>query len=259
MTVNLPAVQEMRLVPAEHEMQVFHTMAESAVASKFYKNLGDKPAIMMLMLAARELNIPPMMALNGGIRNINGNIEISARLMNGMMRRSGISINIIESTDLSCTVKGARSNGDTAICSYTVKEAQQAGLVKVGGGWTRNPKDMCFARAISRLARQLAPDVIGGCYVEGEISDARSNRDAPIEEMVIMEPIPEIEEADWISKYLNYFDSSSREDALKYLDAVKGHYGISAADACKQLVLDVKKTLDKFSAWRKQACAHVEK
>jgi hypothetical protein len=29
---------------------------------------------------------------------------------------------------------------------------------------------MLFARALSRLARQLYPDVIGNCYVEGEIA-----------------------------------------------------------------------------------------
>jgi hypothetical protein len=30
-------------IPSEHEMMVYHTMAEQAVSSKMYKGVGEKP------------------------------------------------------------------------------------------------------------------------------------------------------------------------------------------------------------------------
>jgi hypothetical protein len=86
MTENAVALrQETRLnVPSQHEMMVYHTMAEQAVSSKMYKGIGDKAGVMMIMLAARELGIPSMQALNGGLNIIQGKVEISARMMNAL-------------------------------------------------------------------------------------------------------------------------------------------------------------------------------
>ena len=49
-------------------------------------------------------------------------------------------------------------------------EALKAGLTK-NPVWNNFPRDMLYARALSRLARQLFPDLIGNCYVKGEISE----------------------------------------------------------------------------------------
>lgn len=168
MTNQLTEYKAPSMIPSEHEMAVFKTMAMQAVDSKMYKGVGDQAGVMMIMLAARELGIPPVTALNGGINIIQGKVELSARMMNALMRKNGINIEVKESTDEKCVLVGHR--GSPTMVSYSIEDARRAGLVKPGGGWTKNPKDMCFARAISRLARQIAPDLIGGCYVEGEIS-----------------------------------------------------------------------------------------
>ena len=76
-------------LPTDHEMQVFTLMAKQAVDSKLYKGVGDMPAVMTIILSARELSIPPMQALNGGLNIIQGKIEISARMMNALIRRAG--------------------------------------------------------------------------------------------------------------------------------------------------------------------------
>lgn len=251
--INLPAIASRSLVPEAHEMQVFYTIAEAAVESKFYRGIGDKAAVMMIMLAARELNIPPMMALNKGINNIQGSLEISARLMNALMRRAGLSIQTLESTDSKCTIKGTRPNGDTETVTYTIKDAQLAGLVKPTGGWVKNPTDMCYSRAISRLARRLAPDIIGGCYVEGEVSDAMATSSAltaqsPLESNII----PEIELGDWITKYLKLFRSEDRIDAMAFYDEVKNHFEWDEITACKELTKDGEKTLTKFDLWKRK-------
>src|ERR1041385_1395188 len=102
------------LVPSDHEMMVYNVMAEQAVSSKMYRGIGDKAGVMMIMLAARELQIPPMQALNGGINIINGKVEISARMMSALIRKAGHIIKIKESTDEHCILIGKRCDtGET--------------------------------------------------------------------------------------------------------------------------------------------------
>lgn len=162
-------------LPSQHEMEVFRTMAKGAVQSRMYK--GDESSVIMIMLAARELGIPPMAALNGGLHLIQGKVEISARMMSALIRKAGHSLILKESTDEKCVLVGIRKdNQDTFEASYTIHDAHKAGLVKSGGGWVKFPKDMCFARALSRLSRQLFSDVIGIGYVEGEIVERTSEK-----------------------------------------------------------------------------------
>lgn len=159
-------------IPDGAEMQVLKAIAANAVASKLYPSVGPENAILMILLTARELGIPPMQALNGGIWNIKGRIEISSRQMCSMIRHAGHSIQA-DCNDQRCIVKGTRSdNGDTCTTQFTVEDAKKAGLLG-STSWQKYTEDMLYSRAISRLARRLFPDVIGSAYVEGEIRDAQ--------------------------------------------------------------------------------------
>lgn len=163
-------IEPNHLVPVEHEMQVYQTMAKSAVESKFYGKFGSTAAVMSIMLSARELGISPMAALNGGLNLIQGKVEISARMMNALIRRAGHSVTTEKCTTTECVLKGKRSDTkDQDTASFSMEEAKMAGLIKPGSGWQKFPTDMLYARALSRLARRLFPDIIGCCYVEGEI------------------------------------------------------------------------------------------
>jgi len=238
-----------RSLPSEHEMMVFTTISKQAAESNFYKNFGGQPGIMMTILAARELGVPPMLALNGGIANIQGKLEISARLMNAMMRRAGIKISIQKSSDDECVLVGSRSDsGDTVTVSYTVSEAQKAGLVKPGGGWVKNPKDMCFARAISRLARQIAPDIIGGCYVEGEIKATEAEILIPTD--IPME-IPEnpMEDENNLQELLSKFDKEDHYLVMEYIKVVQEHFKWTQPQCVKKL-LEKNEIIDLFNTWK---------
>lgn len=238
------------LIPSDHELMVYQTVAKQAVASKMYRGIGEESGILMIMLAARELGISPMLALNGGINIIQGKVEIAARMMSAMIRRAGHSIVVVESSDTACVLKGKRAdNGDTATVSYTVADAQKAGLIKAGGGWAKNPKDMCFARAISRLGRQLFSDVIGIGYVEGEIK-------APPSETVT--DATELQAADAEVVSIESLEQSLRDivdpdevhGISEYADAVQGHFGWTREQTLKELLGDTQKTLTKYQAWK---------
>lgn len=176
-TENLPAVQSQTAVsigmPTPQEFQMLQVIAKNAQDSGLYAGVGQQSKIFMVLLAARELGVSPMLALNGGIWNISGKIEISARLMNGLIRRAGHSIKIIISNDEICTLLGVRGdNGDKFECSFSMADASKAGL-SGGNVWKKYPADMLYNRCMSRLARRLFSDVIGNCYVEGEIREAK--------------------------------------------------------------------------------------
>jgi hypothetical protein len=254
----LPTSANRSLMPSEHEMMVYHTMAEQAVSSKMYKGIGDKAGVMMIMLAARELGIPAMQALNGGLNIIQGKVEISARMMSALIRKAGHHIKVKECSETQCILEGRRSDtGESLTSSFSVAEAQKAGLVKTGGGWTKFPKDMCFARALSRLARQLFSDVIGIGYIEGEISQVTEIKASEVQQ-IISEELPNSEEViiederEYIDKFLNLFDKEDKMHAMQYLRVVMAHFEWATIIAVKELLKDETKLFDKFNAWVKK-------
>lgn len=167
-------------IPTTTELDSYKVVAEVAASNPHWKKLGGGGSekeiistILSVMLMARELGIPPIQAISGGINNILGKFEISARIMNMLIRKHGHRLQVVERDDNICVIFGKRKDtGEEMQVTYHIEEARRAGLVKPGGGWTKNPTDMLFARAISRLARSLFPDCIGGCYVEGELQES---------------------------------------------------------------------------------------
>lgn len=182
-------------LPSAQEIAVYEVWAKYAVDSQMYRSMGKEAGVMMILLAAREYGIPPAMALNGGLKLINGNVEMSARIMESLIRRAGHKIKIGVLDPEKCTVYGYRKdNGDTQWASFTIEEAKQAGLVKEGGGWKKFPMDMLYARALSRLARRLFADVIGVGYVQGEISGETPEMTEHADEVQPVTPPPNIED-----------------------------------------------------------------
>jgi len=250
MTDNTPMIrQDTKLsVPSEHEMMVYHTMAETAVSSKMYKGIGEKAGVMMIMLAARELGIPCMQALNGGLNIIQGKVEISARMMNALIRKAGHHISVKEISDDVCTLVGKRCDtGEIQSSSFSIEDAKRAGLVKPGGGWTKFPSDMCFARALSRLARQLFSDVIGIGYVEGEIRPTEAEPITAVE--VLEEVIPEMNDDENLQKLLLMFDNEDKFLVMEYMGVVMKHFSWSQP-LCVSKFLNEKSLVDKFNSWK---------
>ncbi len=170
-TENLPQIQNNNF-PTQVDLQSVSMIARTAHASSMYSGIGGEAKIMMILLAAKELGVGPCQALNGGIWSIQGKIEISARLMNGLIRRAGHSIKVIRSDDECCTLRGTRTDGDSFECSFTIEDATKAGL-SGSNVWKKYPGDMLYNRCMSRLGRRLFSDVIGQCYIEGEIKEAK--------------------------------------------------------------------------------------
>jgi len=167
-------------LPSEAELNSYKLIAKVAASNPHWRKLGGNgnndeaiiATILSVMLLARELGFSPMQAISGGINNIQGKFEISARLMNQAIRGRGHKVKVKTLTDDICIIWGQRKDTlEEMEVSYHIEEARRSGLVKDGGAWKKTPQDMLFARAISRLARRLYPDCIGGCYIEGELQE----------------------------------------------------------------------------------------
>lgn len=152
------------------ELKSTHELCQMLMKTPHYSKLGPE-GVFAIVETAKSLNIDPRQALSGGLYYVKGKVEMSARMMNSLIRAQGHSITRDrKSDDTICILHGKRANnGDTWSESFSIQDAQRAGLTN-NPVWRNFARDMLFARALSRLARQLFPDIIGNVYVEGEIS-----------------------------------------------------------------------------------------
>jgi len=155
------------LVPIQHDpFELAERICRSQLVPQAYRGKPVDAAICMLYGA--EVGLPPMTALNR-IIVINGKPTLDSQGMAALIRGRGHSI-VGETSNESATVKGKRlDNGDEMSVTFTIDDAKRAGLVK-NGPWTQYPSSMLWARAVSKLARELFPDVLMGMsYVPEEI------------------------------------------------------------------------------------------
>ena len=173
-----------------NEFEMTRNLCKQLMETPHYSKIGAA-GIFAIIHKAITLGIPPFDALNGSLYYVNGKVEMSAALMARLIRQKNHSITIGKgSGSESCTLHGKRADsGDTMSTSFSIAEAKKAGLVRKDSGWEKFPEDMCYSRALSRLARRLFPDVISGCYVEGEIprnkDDEQPNFSEEFEDAVI--------------------------------------------------------------------------
>lgn len=159
----------------------------SLMKTAHYSKIG-RDGIFAIVQKAASLGIKPIEALNGGMYYVQGKVELSAIMMAKLIRQQKHSITMDKnSTSTCCILHGKRAdNGDTWRASFSIDDAKRAGIYKENSPWTKYPDVMCYNRALSKIARQLFPDVIGNCYVEGEISEAvQTETQLPIAEMTV--------------------------------------------------------------------------
>lgn len=251
MNNNLP------VIPSDNEFNILQALSRNAAASGLYSGVGSEQKILMVLLAARELGVGPMTALNGGIWNIQGKIELSARLMCSMIRRCGHSITIKTISDQECTIEGKRAdNGDTFTTSFTIQEAQKAGLIRQGSNWIKYPQDMLYARALSRLSRRLYADIIGNAYVEGEIREAQYEViNIPKSEKIEIKQEIETETPEEIEKKLLDFLSGYPEEDHQLIKDYANKYSSHWKKGISATLLDFgnkEKFLSDFTKWKKK-------
>ena len=177
--------QSLILMPGRDEITDMLEMAKVLVVGGFLPPaVKSYQAAFTIMLKGRELNIPPMEALNS-INVIQGKPSLSAQLMQALVLRQGHYITMVETNGNKCVVKGRRKGApleDTLSLTWTLEMARQAGLS--GGNWAKYPDAMLRSRAISALCRALFPDVLAGMYTAEELGADVIIREDGTEEVI---------------------------------------------------------------------------
>lgn len=214
------------IIPSVNELQSYKIIAEVTASNPFWKKVGGGGSqesvvatILSVMLLARELGISPIQAISGGINNIQGKFEISARLMNQLIRKHGHKIAIKSSTNEFCVIWTKRKDtGEEHEEKYHIEEAIRSGLVKENGPWKKIPSDMLFARCISRLARRIYADCLGGCYIEGELQEAIQGKSPSLDELSDLSMVKsEMEVKVEPSVELTFPEHINSEEAMQFL------------------------------------------
>jgi len=150
------------------------------------KELNTKEKVAVLIMKAKELNMPALEAISH-LYVVNQKVAIDSSGMLALILRSGLAKKIQfggDGTSAWCEME--RKDGVISFkYTFTIEDARRAGLLNKES-WQKYTKELLVARAISGCARKVFPDVVGGLYTVEELGGEE------VPELPI-ELIPEVE------------------------------------------------------------------
>ena len=142
------------------------------------KDFQKKPAnILVAVQWGMELGLQPMQAMQS-IAVINGRPSLWGDAVIALVRSSPLCEYVYETDDgetASCRVK--RVGEDEQTRTFSMTDAQQAGLKGKQGPWAQYPKRMRQMRARSFALRDVFPDVLRGMPMAEEVQDIPTERE----------------------------------------------------------------------------------
>jgi hypothetical protein len=124
-----------------------------------------------------DFGLSPGQALSG-IDLVQGKPRLQAVTLGGFVKKSPVyDFRVTEHTDEKCSIEffsvglSTREKESLGTSTFTIAEAKRGGLS--GGNWTKWPRNMLYARAMSNGVKWFCPDLMGGIpvYTEGDSFD----------------------------------------------------------------------------------------
>lgn len=255
---NQQRLQRLKEISTPEAIQA--RLEEAKILANCY---GKQPhEIYPILLTAEEKGLLKSDCLNpGGLNIIQNKISYSAKMIAFLIINNKHEIRVIESTDELCTVEITRRHPFvySRQSTFTMQDAVRQGLLK-NPMWQKCPKDMLRARATTRAASEVIPEVMLGVVGDFEITDDETaakpeNAFSKIEFVLpkksysvdnIVQLTPDISENDvrkycdaWIEYYSNANGTNADKTAWDLLQQRK-----NTSDAFES---GIKKWLDKQS------------
>lgn len=162
-------------------------MANLLFASGCFGTQADIGKACLKIVAGQEYGFTPYIAMTG-IHIIQGKPTLSSNLVAAAIKRSGrYDYKVKKNTAEGCTLVAYERGKLLGESSFTFAEAQKAGLVS-NPTWQKYPRQMCFARTITELARTYMPDVFGGPVYTPEDFDVATDGTEIVEGEVVENP-----------------------------------------------------------------------
>lgn len=168
-----PYYPDSALVQWAYEARQAAQIAASLAKTSFVPaSLRGKPDdITAAILAGQELGLQPMATLRS-MDVIQGTPALRAHAMRGLLQSRGHAIQLVESTDARCVMRGCRRGEDVwQEVEWTIQRAAALGLTGKDQ-WKKQPRTMLVARATGEICRLVASDVLHAMpYAAEEIDD----------------------------------------------------------------------------------------
>jgi hypothetical protein len=145
-------------------------IAQAFIASGYIKDAAGFGQAVTKIIAGLEIGVAPFQAMRG-LHIINGQPTLSAGLIGALVKRSGKYDYLPKTwTETECVLEWYQDRELVGESSFTLADAERAGLTRGGSGWQKFPKAMLQARALTQGARMFAPDCFGGAiYGDNEL------------------------------------------------------------------------------------------
>lgn len=169
------------------------TFAQVAVRSGTFglKNIEEAA---FRILYGRELGMSVFQSIMG-IDIIQGRPGLKAGTVASLIQRSGrYEYRVGDWDHLKCVIEFYDGGQVLGKSTFTIEDAKRAGVFKEGSNWSKYPKAMLFARAITQGARAYCPSIFfGPIYSSEELADGVEYVDAQIVETTPeVHPEPEV-------------------------------------------------------------------
>lgn len=149
------------------DLAVADAIQKSGFAPSHYKN---PQGVLVAMWYGAEIGLSPLQSLQSIWIGPGGKPCLEANAMKALVQREGVRFEPVKWDGRVCSLKLFR-DGHEYLDSYSIEEATAAGLAGKDN-WKRMPKDMLFARCVSRLCRNHCADLLKGFnYTKEEMLD----------------------------------------------------------------------------------------
>ena len=179
---------------ARDAIAISNIAANIATTSLAGQYRGKPDEVTAVILAGHELGIQPMTSLKS-IDVIQGQPALRAHAMRGLLQSKGHEIELVESDDVHCVMRGRRKGAtEWQSVVWDIPRARLLGLLGKDQ-WKKQPKTMLINRATGEICRLVASDALHGMpyaaeeldgYVHGEIAAPR----APLSVAALAAPMP---------------------------------------------------------------------
>lgn len=171
------ALTQFSLAPQtlDEAMRYAEMIADTEMVPKDFR--GKAGNVLVAVQMGAELGLPPMQSLQN-IAVINGRPAIWGDALLALVSgRSDCEDVVEECTDreAKCTIK--RRGKSPVTRTFSMDDAQKAGLAGKQGPWTQYPKRMLQMRARSWAIRDCYPDALKGISIAEEAQDIPTERD----------------------------------------------------------------------------------
>lgn len=204
----------------KYEFNELMSLGQVLAKSGMFQDARQEAQAVVKVLAGAELGFGAVASMTG-VHVIKGRVTLSANLIAAAIKRSGkYTYRVAQLDDNTCALHFFEWQGeqweDIGASVFNLQDAKKAGLS--GDNWTKYPRNMLFARALSNGAKWYCPDIFGGpIYTPEELGAEVDEETGELTEptVVVEAPIepapPTFEDVLAFGRSLRFTDKKTKE------------------------------------------------